>query len=306
MKKQVFLQGKFVSEEKALVPVSTHALQYGTGCFEGIRAYYSEKDDCLYVFRMKEHYDRLIKSAKVLCISIPYSVEELCNITVQLLKRNYVNEDIYIRPFAYKSDTNIVKFFLPKLEDGFGIFTVPLGRMIPSEKGIRVNVSSWTRIPDTSIPPRAKITGSYVNTSLAKTESVMGGYEEAIFLDRYGHVVEGSAENIFLVSDGKVVTPPLYDDILQGITRSTAMRIMEKEMNFSTIQQSIGRTQLYQADEIFLVGTGAEVMPVVEVDGRRVGNGKVGKMTQELKVLYEGIVRGENANYSEWITEVIK
>lgn len=301
-----FLNNKFIPSHKALVPVSTHALQYGTGCFEGIRAYYSEKDDCLYVFRMKEHYERLIKSAKILCISIPYSVDELCTLTVQLLQKNYSKEDIYIRPFAYKADTSIVKFYLPQLTDGFGIFTLPLGRFIPSEKGIRVNVSSWTRISDTSMPPRAKITGSYVNTSLAKTESMMGGYDEALFLDKNGHVVEGSAENIFLVAGGKVVTPPIYDDILQGITRGTVIELFEKELSLQIDEQSIGRTQLYQADEVFLVGTGAEVIPIVEVDGRKVGNGLVGPTTQKIKDIYAWVVRGEKQTYRKWLTKIKK
>ncbi|HYK08223.1 MAG TPA: aminotransferase class IV, partial [Candidatus Eisenbacteria bacterium] len=163
-RKYTFLNGKFVDSEKAGIPVATHAMQYGTGCFEGIRAYYSGKKDCLSIFRMREHYERLLQSAKVLCITIPYSVDELCRITVKLLQKNYTKQDIYIRPFAYKSDTNIVKFYLPELEDGFGIFTLPLGRFVDAQKGLRVNVSSWARISDTSIPPRAKITGSYVNT----------------------------------------------------------------------------------------------------------------------------------------------
>ena len=304
MKQQVFLHGKFMDAKKAVVPVTTHALQYGTGCFEGIRAYYSEKDDCLYVFRMKEHYERLIKSAKVLCMTIPYSVDELCELTVRLLQKNYSKEDIYIRPFAYKADTNIVKFYLPELQDGFGIFTLPLGRFVNKPKGIRVNVSSWTRISDTSMPPRAKITGSYVNTSLAKTESVMGGYDEAIFLDKNGHVVEGSAENIFLVSGKRVVTPPVSDDILQGITRSTVTTLLENDFGVHVQEVSMTRTQLYQADEIFLVGTGAEVLPVIEVDGRTVGKGEIGFITNTLKKSYEQVVRGEKNGYEQWVTKI--
>lgn len=173
-------------------------------------------------------------------------------------------------------------------------------------KGIRVNVSSWTRISDVSIPPRAKITGSYVNTSLAKTESVMGGYDEAIFLDKNGHVVEGSAENIFLVSGQKVVTPPVSDDILQGITRHTVAQLLKDELGLSVTEASISRTQLYQADEVFLVGTGAEVLPVIEVDGRKVGNGEIGRVTNVLKKLYEKVVRGEKNGYRKWITRVGK
>ncbi|HEX7042434.1 MAG TPA: branched-chain amino acid transaminase [Patescibacteria group bacterium] len=306
MKTYVFLNGKFVLEDKALVSVSTHAFQYGTGCFEGIRAYYSTRDDCLYVFRMREHYARLIKSAKVLFVDIPYSVDRLCDLTLKLLQKNYAKKDFYIRPFAYKSDTNIFKFFLPKIENGFGIFTVPLNKFIPNENGIKVNVSSWTRISDASIPPRAKIMGSYVNTSLAKTESIASGYEEALLLDKFGHVVEGSAENIFLVSSGKIFTPPVYDDILQGITRGTVMELLEKALDLKTVEQSISRTQLYQADEIFLVGTGAEVVPVIEVDGRKVGEGKVGIITKKVKDIYEKVVRGEDKSYSKYCTKVKK
>src|SRR5258706_704459 len=302
---KVFLNGKFIPEEKALVPITTHAFQYGTGCFEGIRAYYNERENTLNIFRMKEHYERLLQSAKVLFINVPYTAEKLCKITTTLLKRNYSKQDFYIRPFIYKSDTNIVNFHLPSLKDGIGIFTIPLGRFVDKAGGIRVNISSWTRIGDTSIPPRAKIMGSYVNTSLAKTESILSGYDEALFMDKNGHIVEGSAENIFAVINDTLITPPSSEDILQGITRDTVIQIAQKEHGIEVKEKSISRTELYQAAEVFLVGTGAEVLPVIEMDGRKVGNGKVGVLTNKIKTLYNQIVRGENPDYRHFVTKVL-
>lgn len=304
MASTIFFDGQFVPEEKAVVSVRTHALQYGTGCFEGIRAYYNEKEDALFVFRLKDHFKRLFLSGRVLCMDIPYSVEDLCKTTVELLQKNFSKEDIYIRPFLFKSDTVVGNFSLPKLKSSICIYTVPMGRYVNTEKGVRVGVSSWTRVTDNSIPPRAKITGAYVNTALAKSDALNSGFDEAVFLDRNGHVLEGSAENLFIIRDGVVITPPVSDDILQGITRSTVMTLLEKELKLKTVERSIGRTELYQSDEIFLVGTGAEVAPVIEVDGRKVANGEAGEITTKLKKLYFDTVHGNNASYKEWSTKV--
>ncbi len=305
-KKFIFLNGTFIPAEKAIIPIQTHGFQYGTWCFGGIRAYYSQKDNCLYAFRMKEHYERLKKSAHVLYIEIPYSIEELCILTQTLLQKNYTKHDVYIRPFAYKSDLSLISFNLPTLQNGFGVFTLPLGRFTSKPEGIRANISSWTRISDNSIPPRAKIMGSYVNTALAKTESHIGGYDEAIFLDKNGHVLEGSAENIFIVLDNTIYTPPSYDDILQGITRSTISELVQKELGLMVKEQSMNRTQLYQADEVFLVGTGAEVLPVIQIDGRNIGNGRIGDITKQIQKIYTALVRGEIKAYSSWLTKVQK
>lgn len=300
----IFLDGQFVPEEKAVVSVRTHALQYGTGCFEGIRAYYNEKEKALFVFRLEDHYKRLFLSGKVLCMNIAYTIEDLCKLTVTLLQKNFSEEDIYIRPLLFKSDTVIGNFSLPKLTSSICIYTVPMGRYVNTEKGVRVGVSSWTRVSDNSIPPRAKITGAYVNTALAKSDALQAGFDEAVFLDRNGHVLEGSAENLFIVRDGIVITPPVSDDILQGITRSTIMTLLEKELKMQVVERSIGRTELYQCEEMFLVGTGAEVAPVIEVDGRKVANGEIGEITSKLKKLYFDVVHGDNVVYKKWTTKV--
>jgi branched-chain amino acid aminotransferase len=304
MKSIVFFDGKFVPEEQAVVSVRTHALQYGTGCFEGIRAYYNEKEDALFAFRLEDHYKRLMLSGRVLCMDVPYSVADLCKITVELLQKNFSKEDIYIRPFLYKSDSLIGNFSLPKLTSSIAIYTVPMGRYVDTDAGVKVGVSSWERVHDNAIPPRAKITGAYVNTALAKSDALQAGFDEAIFLDRNGHVLEGSAENIFIIKDGIAVTPPVSDDILLGITRSTVMTLLHDDLNIQTIERSIGRTELYQADEVFICGTGAEIGPVVSVDNRNVGNGKPGEITSKLKKLYFDTVHGVNKKYSSWFTKV--
>ncbi len=299
----IFFDGKFVPEGEAVVSVRTHALQYGTGCFEGIRAYYNDKENALFAFRLEDHYKRLMLSGRVLCMDIPYSVSDLCKISVELLQKNFSKEDIYIRPFLYKSDKVIGNFSLPKLGSSIAIYTVPMGRYVDTDKGVKVGVSSWERVHDNSIPPRAKITGAYVNTALAKSDALQVGFDEAIFLDRNGHVLEGSAENIFIVRDGVAITPPVSDDILQGITRNTVMTLLS-DFNVPVQERSIGRTELYQADEVFICGTGAEVGPVVSVDHRNVGNGKPGEITSKLKKLYFDTVHGANKKYASWFTKV--
>lgn len=308
MNKQIiFIDGKFVPAEEAKVSVMTHGLQYGTGCFEGIRAYYNEEEKALYAFRLDDHFKRFLNSCKTLFISLPYSVDELSAITVDLLKKNYSETDIYIRPFAFKSDTVVGNFNLASLKNSVSIYTVAMGRYLKSEaEGIKANVSSWRRINDNSIPPRAKVTGSYINTALAKTESILNGYDEAIFLDHKGHAVEGSAENLFIIKNNTLITPPVSDDILQGITRETVMLLVNDEVKLPIVERSIGRTELYTADEVFLVGTGAEVAPVIEIDKRAIGDGTVGPQTRKIKDLYFKLVHGELKQYSHLFTKIEK
>jgi branched-chain amino acid aminotransferase len=300
---KVFFNGKFVAEKDAVVSIKTHALHYGTGCFEGIRAYYNEAENCLFVFRIEEHYKRFLNSAKTLFIKIGYSEKELVEITKDLLVKNFEKTDIYIRPLAYKADPAVGNFVLPKLADGLSIYTVPLGRY-GSTSGIKTQVSTWRRVSDMSIPPRAKITGSYVNTALAKTEAVLNGYDEALLLDMNGHIVEGSAENIFVLKDGVALTPPVHDDILVGITRDTIIMLLQKELNIEVIQRSIDRSEIYSADEVFLVGTGAEVLPVLEVDKRQIGNMKIGKVTKKVSDIYFSLAHGTYGKYNEFLTKI--
>ena len=307
MNRIFFVDGKFVDENKAVIPVTAHALHYGTGVFEGIRAYYNEKEKCLCVFRMREHFERLKNSAKILFINIPFTVEQLIDVTSDLLRKNYVETNIYIRPLAFKSDPAVGQFNLQHLKDSLVIYTVPIGKHLKdADTGVSVMVSSWRRVSDNSIPPRGKITGAYVNTALAKTESELNGYGEALLLDDRGHIVEGSAENIFLVNGGKVYTPPVSDDILVGITRDTIIKICKEELGLEVIERSIDRSEVYCVDELFLVGTGAEVSPVIEVDKRKIGDGRIGEISMKIKKIYFKMVYGEMKGYEKFVTKIKK
>lgn len=303
-KRIMFFNGKFLPEDKIYISPTAHALHYGTGCFEGIRAYWSEKDKALFVFRLEDHFRRFQNSCKVLFIDLKLSTKELFKITTNLVQKNFSDTDIYIRPLAFKSDPAVGNFNLPTLESSLLIYTIPLGRYLNTEKGIKANISSWMRIPDNAIPPRGKISGAYVNTALAKTESLQNGFDECIMLDRFGHIAEGSAENFFMVKNGNLITPPIYDDILVGITRDTVIQIAEKELGLKVIERSIARAEVYSADEIFVCGTGAEVTPVVEIDKHEVGDGKIGPIAAKIGEIYFKVVHNELPKYSEFLTKV--
>jgi branched-chain amino acid aminotransferase len=298
-----FFQGRFVPISEAKISVRTHAFNYGTGVFEGIRGYWNAAEEQLYLFRMREHYERLRLSCRMLRIELRYSVDELCDITTELVARNGYREDVYVRPLAYKSQ-EVIGVRLHDLEDDLCIYTAPFGPYLEIEKGIRVCVSSWRRIADTMIPPQAKVTGLYVNSALAKTEANEAGFDEAIMLTQEGTVSEGSAENIFLVKDGVLITPAPSEHILIGITRATIIEIAREELGIPTIERHIGRAELYLADECFLCGTGAQISPVVEIDRRPVGNGEIGPVTRRLQELYFDIVRGRNPKYAHWCRAV--
>lgn len=303
MPKHAFFKGEFVPIEEAKVSVMTHALNYGTGCFEGIRAYWNEEDEQLYLFRMKEHYQRLLHSARILQIKLPYTADELGDLTLELLRKEEYRQDTYIRPLAYKSSEGI-GVRLHDLEDDLTIFAVPFGRYIEREEGARAGVSSWRRVDDNAIPARAKITGAYVNSALAKTEALLNGYDEAIVLTQDGHVSEGSAENLFLVKNGQLVTPPVTANILEGITRATVMEIACEELNLRTIERRIDRSELYTADEAFFCGTGVQIAAIIEIDRRPVGGGKIGPVVSQLRDLYFNVVHGKVPKYREWCTPV--
>jgi len=303
MPKHAFFQGKFVPIEDAKISIMTHAFNYGTGVFEGIRAYWNDKDNQLYVFRMPEHYDRLQQSCSIIRIDLGLTTQELCDITRELLRKEESKVDTYIRPVAYKASEGI-GVRLHDLDDGFCIFAVPFGRYIEKEEGARAAVSSWRRVDDNAAPARAKITGIYINSALSKSEVMGLGFDEAIVLNNDGHVSEGSAENIFLVRDGVLVTPAASENILEGITRKTMMEIAKSELGIDTIERQIDRSELYIADEVFFCGTGVQVAAVVEVDGRLVGNGKIGPIVTKLRGLYYDIAKGRVAKYKHWCTPV--
>lgn len=303
MPRYAFFRGAFVPIDEARLSIMAHAVNYGTGCFEGIRAYWNAEAAQLFVFRMREHYERLLRSCRILHIALPHNAEELGQITVELLRKEGYREDVYIRPLAYKGSEGI-GVRLHDLVDEFAVFSIPFGKYIPKEGGIRACVSSWRRVHDSAIPARAKITGSYVNSALAKTEAYLNGFDEAILLTDDGHVSEGSAENIFLVRNGRLITPSVTENILEGITRATLMELAQEELGIQAEERRIHRTELYIADEAFLCGTGAELTPIVEIDHRPVGTGQVGPITQKLQALYTRVVKAQEPKYLRWCTPV--
>jgi branched-chain amino acid aminotransferase len=299
----IFFDGEFARYHDVRLGVMTHALHYGTGTFEGIRAYWNPEREQLYLLQGPAHFARLHKSAKVLRMELPYSTEELMGITVELLRRNEYRTDTYVRPLVFKSVEQI-GVQLNGLADSFVVYTAPMGNYVEIEGGIRCMVSSWRRVSDSSLPARAKVTGGYVNSALAKSEALENGYDEAIVLSMEGHVSEGSAENLFILKDGVFATPPVTDDILEGITRHLVMGLIREELHMPVVERSIDRTELYVSDEVFLCGTGAQVSPVVEIDHRTVADGRVGEFSQELQHIYFGAVRGDNPKYRDWSVAV--
>jgi branched-chain amino acid aminotransferase len=293
--------GEFVRLGAVRLSPATNALNYGTGVFEGIRAYWSEDRGTLQVLKLREHYERFEKSCRMLRVELPCTVEELCDITLEILRRNAPREDTYIRPLAYKAAASVgVKL---AVEDELSIFTVPMGNYVELT-GLRVCVSSWRRTPDTAIPARGKFTGSYINTALAVDEAQRAGFDDAIFLTQDGHVSEASAANIFLMRKGGLVTPPVTADILEGITRDAVMELAQKELGMPVDKRDVDRTELYAADEVLLTGTGYQIAPVVEIDGRRIGTGEIGPVASRLQELYFKAARGENPDYAHWTVPV--
>lgn len=304
---QCFFNGEFIPLSDAKISLMTHAFQYGTGIFEGIRGYWNEDDNTMYIFRMKEHYERMTNNAKLLFLELNKSIDELCEITVELIKKNKPKEDTYIRPNVFKSGTIIGPSLVNKggkNPTSLSIYTIPLGEYVDISKGLHVCISSWTRIEDNAIPARGKIQGSYVNTALAKTEAVLNGFDDAIVLSQDGHISEGSAMNLFLVREGKLVTTKVSDNILEGVTRNTIMEIAKNEFGIETETRKIDRTEIYTCDEAFFCGTGAQVSPITKCDHRNVGNGKIGSISKKLQDLYFDVVKGKHSKYKKWCTPV--
>ena len=299
----VFMDGEYVKAEDAKIPVRNHAFLYGTSVFEGIRAYYNAEEDQMYAFRIKEHMERILKSGKIMHMSCKYSVDELCAIAKEILQKNNYKTDAYLRPQIYKSALKIGPGLLDN-PDSLLMFTIPLGDYIDTTKGLNVCVSNWRRSDDNAIPPRAKITGCYANTALIVTDAKLSGFDDAIVLSPDGHVTEGSAMNLFLVQDGKLVTSNTTDNILVGVTRNTIIQIAKEELGIETIEREIDRTELYISDEAFYCGTGAQVSPITKIDHRELGDGKVGPIAQQLQKLYFDVVRGKVEKYKKWCTPI--
>lgn len=298
-----YLDGAFVPFADAKVSIATHALQYGTGVFEGIRAYWNPSHEQLYVFRLREHFERMTRSCRIVRIDLPGDAGELSEIVLELLRRNAFRSDVYIRPLAYKA-ARVVKVALHGLRDGFGIYAFPMGGYL-STGGLAAHTSSWRRISDEAIPARAKVSGAYINTALAVDEAGEHGAEEAIFLTAGGHVSEGGGSNLIMVRDGALVTPPVTDDILEGITRLTIAELA-RELGYVFIERPIDRTELFVCEELFFCGTGAQVAPCVKVDGRQVGDGAIGPIAKAIGERYFAIARGDDASHPEWRTAVFR
>ncbi len=298
-----FFQGAIVPIEEARVSVMTHALNYGTGCFAGLRAYWNEEEKQLFIFRIEDHFRRFHNSAKLLYMPIPYPVEQLIEITLDLLRHEDFRQDTYIRPLAYKSSP-VIGVRLHDLESDVTIFALPFGRYVQNEEGARATISSWRRVDDNAIPPRGKIVGSYANSALIKTDAHLKGFDEAIVLNQDGHISEGSAENLFMIRHGVAYTPPVCDNILEGINRQTHIQLLRDELGIETVVRPIDRTEVLLADELFFCGTGVQLVAVTEVDFYAIGTGKMGPVVSQLRELFFQTVRGRVPKYRHWCTPV--
>ncbi|TGK21116.1 branched-chain amino acid transaminase [Leptospira fluminis] len=302
IKKLSYFEGKIVPENEANINIKTHALQYGTTVFGGIRGYYDETSDDIYVFRLLDHYRRLVNSTKIMQLKCDKTPEQLRDITLDLLKQSGYKRNIYLRPFVYTSALQLS----PRFHDvptEIAIYVLELDDYLDTKKGLTTMVSSWRRFDDTVIPTLSKVSGGYVNSALAKSEAVQNGYDEAIFLDGRGFVSEGSAENIFLVREGKILTPSLSSSLLEGITRRSVLQIA-KDLGYEIVERDITRSELYIADEIFFSGTGVQIAWVSQVDRRTIGSGKIGPITQKLQTTFFDLVKGKIPDYKHWLTPV--
>lgn len=298
-----FFRGKIVPYEDAKVGVLTHAFNYGTAAFGGLRAYWNADDEQLNIFRAHDHFRRFLNSARLLMMEFDYSPADLTRITLDLLKAENYRCNTYIRPLAYKSDETIgVK--LHDLTAEISIVAIPFGIYVKNETNAHVTISSWRRVDDNMIPARGKISGAYANSALIKTDAVLAGFDEALVLTQDGHISEGSAMNVFMVRDGVVVTPPITENILEGITRRTVIELLRAEIGAEVVERPIDRTEVYLCDELFMTGTAAQVTAVTRVDYRPIGSGEMGPITTRLRRVFEQIVYGHSQKYQRWLTPV--
>jgi branched-chain amino acid aminotransferase len=294
-----YFKGKIVPYSDARVGVLTHALNYGTAAFAGIRGYWTEEEQQLYLFRPVDHYRRLLNSAKILMMTFDHTPESLTQTTVELLRRDGHRCDVYIRPLAYKADEGIgVK--LHDMKDELTVVAIPFERYVANDANAHVTVSSWRRVDDNTIPARGKISGAYVNSALIKSDAVRSGFDEALVLNQDGHISEASAMNIFMVRDGVLVTPPITDNILEGITRRSVMELARNELSLPVLERPIDRTEVYLCDELFFTGTAAQITAVTRVDHRPIGNGQMGAVTKRLRDLFNDILHGRVQKYRAW------
>ncbi len=302
MLEYAYFEGNIVPFADAKISVGTHALQYGTGAFAGIRGYLDQDGETINIFRLPEHAARLLNSAKILRAKLPFTRESLAETIVNLVEKNAPTGDVYIRPFIYKSSVQLTPR-LNGLDNELAVYMLQLGDYLDTEKGIKAAVSSWMRVPDNAVPGRGKLSGAYINSALAKDEAEEKGADVAILLDQQGHVAEGSGCNLFLVRDGALVTAPITGDILEGITRRTMMQFARDE-GIPIEERDIDRSELYIVDEAFFCGTGVQIAPIASIDGRPVGDGQPGPITMRIREIFFDTVRGRNPDYTHFLTRV--
>jgi branched-chain amino acid aminotransferase len=303
--KHAFFRGKIVPYSDAKVGILTHALNYGTAAFGGIRAYWNEAEQQLFLFRPEDHFKRLLNSAKLLLMDLDHTPISLSEIAIQLLEKSEYRCDVYIRPLVYKAD-EIIGVKLHGLQDEISMVALPFDRYVGNDTNAHVTFSSWRRIDDNIIPARGKISGAYANSAFIKSDALNAGFDEALVLTQSGHVSEGSAENVFMYRDGMLVTPSVTDNILEGITRRTVMELARQEMGLEVVERSIDRTEIYLCQELFLTGTAAQITAVTRIDHRPIGEGVMGKVTTRLREIFDDVVRGCNPKYRHWNLSVYK
>lgn len=300
LSKFVWFDGKFVTLDKAKVPVTTHAIHYGTSVFEGIRAYWNSKN--LFIFRLEEHIKRFRNSGRYYSISLKFSNKQIENAIINLCKKNKMKKSCYIRPFYFVGEYGINLHVTEKAPTIVAIFMFPFGDLF-NKKGITAGVSSWRKFSVSTTPPQAKMGGNYLNSILATQEAKRNGYDEAILLDKLGNVSEAPGENIFIVKNNQIITPPLSSSALAGITRDSIFQLA-KDRGYKVVIREISRSELYIAEEVFLSGTAAEITPIIRIDKNEIGNGRVGAITSEMISDYTDLVMNRNEKYSEWLTRV--
>lgn len=298
--KFVWFDGKFTTINKATVPITTHAIHYGTSIFEGIRAYWNSKN--LHIFRLDDHIKRFRQSGSFYHISLNFSDQQIKNAIINLCRKNKMRTSCYIRPFYFVGQYGINLHVNEKAPTHAAVFMFPFGDLF-SKEGITAAISSWRKFGDSSTPPLAKMGGNYLNSILATQECKRNGYDEAILLDADANISEAPGENIFLVKDGALLTPPLASSALKGITRDTVMQLA-KDLGFEAKEGTITRGQIYVADEVFLTGTAAEITPIISIDGKKIGTGKPGKITRQIMSTYEDVVMAKIDKYLEYLTPV--
>ncbi len=295
----VCYNGRVVPYSEVKFGVLTHALNYGTAVFGGLRAYWNEDEKQLFVFRPRDHFRRFLQSASLLCMNLRTSGDDLVKGLIELIRTEGHEEDLYIRPLAFYSD-EIIGVRLHDLTAEVSIVALPFGTYNKNEESMHVTISSWRRVDDNTIPARGKIAGAYVNSAFIKTDAVRAGFDEAIVLNADGHISEGSAANFVMLRNGVFATPPITANVLEGITRRTVIQLIRDELKMEVQEREIDRTEIYLADEAFYCGTGAQISAITEVDHRPVGTGKLGDATARLRKLYFDIVRGKVPKYREW------